>query len=471
MSLSVANIAAIRFGYGLRPGEPVVGDADGLMAQLTAAVSVPTLFPMDGFALRRREIAAYGSALRALAKEAKEGRDEAEIREERQKLRQKVQEQLQRDVRARIAQSVLSPYGFHERLAGFWLNHFAVSTDKSPQTAMLVPLFEVEAIRANLLGSFADLVKAVSFHPAMMIYLDQTLSVGPNSAGGKWRKGALANENFARELLELHTLGVNGRYGQKDVQQTSLLLSGLVVNADSAAGTFDPRKAEPGKFTILGQTYARSDIGWGGVEPLFVRLSRHESTRQHICGKLVRHFIDEKGHPELEAAMVKAWDRPDGNLASVYRTMLESRRAWAPETEKVKMPFDYVVSVLRAIGADRQQILEPPVQQGKNKGKPDMATVARHALNQMGHPVWRPPAAAGFEEASDYWLNPSQLAERIAFSNRAVSFLLEQPDPRVFTSTALGDRARAETTRLASQAPNRKIGMVLALAAPEFQRR
>lgn len=469
MSLSVAQTAAIRFGYGIRPGETPVDGVDGLVAQLGEALRTPAQFPMDGLAVRRRDIANFSKAMRQVRRAERDGKDMAAQRKE---LRQKLQAQLRRDERARLAQSVLSPYGFHERLAAFWLNHFSVNTGKSEDSAVLVPLFDAEAIRPNLAGRFADLLQAVSLHPAMLIYLDQVLSIGPNSPRGR-KKGGSANENFARELLELHTLGVDGGYTQFDVQQTALALTGLELNDDKSGAVFDPQRAEPGQFMILGKPLHRGGNGWGGIEPLFVRLSRHHSTSSHICRKLVTHFIDDGGDDDLVEAMTKRWRDTDGNLTEVYRVMLQSPRAWSGDVQKVKMPFDYVVSVLRALGVDRKQLLNAPPQTKNDKGKdrPDLATVSINALNTMGQPTWQPPAPAGFDDASAYWLNPTQLAARIVFVNHAVSFLAEQPDPRAFAQLILGERARADTIKVASQAPSRKAATIMALAAPEFHRR
>lgn len=514
MSVSPETTAALRFGYGLRPGEAPVEGADGLLDQLKAAAATGPLFPEGGIAARHQLVLDMRKALRETGQMHREG----DAREDRRILRQQMERQLRRDQTARIAQSVLSPHGFHERLAAFWLNHFAVSAGKTDEMRLLVPLFEAEAIRPRLAGHFGDLLQSVALHPAMMIYLDQTRSIGPNSPAGRRRRSLAANENFARELMELHTLGVDGGYDQRDVQQAALLLTGLTVDRDGLTTAFEKQRAEPGAFTVLGTSFSRSDVRFENALALLDLVARHPATAAHICRKLVGHFIGEgDATAPVVDVMVARWRATDGSLADVYEAMLRHPLAWQAEQGKVKMPFDYVVSTLRALGVSREMLLEQeseedavarrmargqqaaamasaalptmggdmqsmaagsreemagikPLQKPAAPRQP-LGLVAQNTLTALGQPLWRPPAAAGFADHNSDWLSPSQLAQRIAFANRVVTYLGSEQDPRVFTHNILGDQARDDTLRIAGQAPSRRTGMVIALASPEFYKR
>jgi len=354
VTLSHATMAAIRYGYGLRPSDGPVPDADALLRELDEAAKQPPLFPLEGLEGRRQTLVDYFNLRKQVEDLRKAGKP---FGEQDKGLNREADDRFKADVSARIAQAATSPYGFHERLASFWLNHFTVSADKSTEMKLIVPLYEAEAIRPHLNGHFSTLLKEVSLHPAMLIFLDQAQSIGPNSKIGLKRKEGGSNENFAREVMELHTLGVGTGYTQNDVRQMSLLLTGLTFDRLAVAAGFDANRAEPGSFTVLGKTYVRSPEPFLNAVAVLEDLARDPRTMRHISRQLYSHFISETPDEATIDAMVAVWKQTDGHLPSVYRTLLQANAAWDEPGQKFKLPFDYVVSTLRAVGASKDDIM------------------------------------------------------------------------------------------------------------------
>lgn len=482
MSLSASSTAAMRFGYGLRPSEVGTAGPDELLAQIERGVAETPLFPPGGVAGRRELIARYRANTQELAARKKRG----EATEEQTRAQNKeAATHFRGDCEARIAQAVLSPNGFHERLSSFWINHFAISAAKNQMVRLAVPMFEAEVIRPLLSGRFADLLRTVSLHPAMLVYLDQTQSTGPNSAIGLER-GKGINENFARELIELHTLGVGGGYDQDDVRQAAYVLSGLAVNLESLEVRFRPRWAEPGRFTVLGKTYGGEKRVMEDCLDLIDDLASHPSTPKHICRKLAVHFISDEPPQALVDAMVKAWTDSDGDLMQVYKALLDHPAAWENPAAKIKLPFDYVISSLRAFDVDEATLLgaanaaDSAASDGMmmdaapkpmQAGSAVPARIGVNVLRRMGQQIWTPPSPAGFEDDSASWMNANQLTERIGWARRLASNLGKDRDPREFAKAILSDAARDETIKIVGQAPSKAVGITLVLASPEFNRR
>ncbi|MCM2293003.1 DUF1800 domain-containing protein [Allorhizobium sp. BGMRC 0089] len=524
MTLSRATMAAIRFGFGLSQGETPPKDADALLQQLQDAQLHDLLFPLEGIEIRRQRISDYYDIRKILSEQAKSGEP---IGQRDKVLNRDLYNRFTADVSARITQAAVSPYGFHERLAHFWVNHFTVSADKSTDMKLLVPLYEAEAIRPHLSGDFATLLKQASFHPAMLIFLDQSQSMGPNSKAGLKRKDGGVNENFGREVMELHTLGVNTGYSQKDVHQLSLLLTGLVYDRMAVAAGYDRNKAEPGFFTVLGHSYTRDPEPLKNASDVLDMLARDPRTMTHISTQLYMHFIDEAPNKPVIDSMVAAWKASDGELTAVYRAMLDSPDAWEQPGQKFKMPFDYVVSSLRASGLSKDQILgedgkdfgpivmpsadedlaaatsakatmatgQMMAQEMNNKAmgqgaaaapammatmlppkpaphkRPPLARQAANVIASLGEPVWRPSDAAGFKDNSAHWFSASQLTQRIQWARQLANQMPNTTDPRNFVEVALADYARDDTIQVARQAPSRQAGLVMTLVSPEFNRR
>lgn len=508
MTVSPAVMAGVRFGFGLAPGDRPDGDPDALLEQLRRAQGEKLLFPREGLEMRKKRIRQYRSVRQDLTQRMKNG--EA-LGEQEKALNRDVTASFDADASGRIVQAAGSSSGFQERLASFWLNHFTVSASKSTEMRLIVPLYEAEAIRPNLSGRFADLLKAASLHPAMLMFLDQAHSLGPNSRRAQKRGGGI-NENFAREVMELHTLGVNSGYSQTDVRQLALLLTGLVFDRDEVQAGFDPSRAEPGQFDVMGKTYKRGEGVFDISETVLEDLASDERTMRHVSTQLFTHFISETPDEHTIAAMVKAWKAKDGELTAVYRAMLQSKAAWEEPGQKFKKPFDYIVSSLRAAGLTRpddllndedrprgafdlpdgapQQLamagqddddqnrrgMEGRKEDGRDRPSPPQMkhSLARQAAQMtaaLGEPVWRPSDAAGFKDQSAYWFNPAQLSMRIEWARRLARRIPGKPDPRGFANEALGDLARDSTLQLVSRAPSRQAGLMLVLASPEFNRR
>lgn len=521
--ISHSTLAAIRYGYGLRHDETSSQDVDALIGQLTEAAGHDPFFPLEGIEARRQAVADYFNVRKTIDQLRKAGQADGEVNTA---LNKDVADRFNADVSARIAQAALSPYGFHERLATFWLNHFTVSADKNIESKLLVPLFEAEVIRPHLGGHFSTLLKEVSLHPAMVMFLDQAESIGPNSPVGLKRKNGGSNENFAREVMELHTLGVGTGYTQTDVRQLSLLLTGITFDRIAVSAGYDANRAEPGKFTVLGKTYSRSPEPFLNAVAVLEDLARDERTMRHVSRQLYAHFIGEKTDEKVVDGMVAAWKQSDGYLPDVYRAMLQSPQAWEEPGQKFKLPFDYVVSTLRAAGVTKDAIMGddartrgpikmPVIDQSVASAAPNamaapmmdakpmmeaqpamaaktdtmmspgMAAPAKPApapkqplgrqaagvIATLGQPIWRPSDAAGFSDKSDHWFSASQLSQRIQWARRLANQMDGATDPRQFVQFALSDYAREDTIHIVSQAPNRKSGLMMALVSPEFNRR
>ncbi len=512
MSLTIPTMAAIRFGYGIRPGETPVASVGDLLAQVDKGARQTPSFPREGIEQRRATYTRLTEEQAEIFRLRRSGQVEPERQKAVQAARQAA---YQADSMARIADAVLSPYGFYQRLAGFWSNHFAVSAGKLPAMRLMVSLYEAEAIRPNVGGSFSDLLHAAALHPAMLIYLDQVRSVGPNSPAGQ-EKGKGLNENLARELMELHTLGVDGGYSQADVRSAALLLTGLGIKKPEQVTTFHRRRAEPGPITVRGKVYGDPRRSIEECRELLDDLAADPHTARHVCTKLAAHFIADTPPQEVVAAMTDAWAASDGELMAVYRAMLEHPRAWIDEGAKIKTPFEFVVSGLRALDVDGDMLaamvasvgagepaagdaaammaepgmasaMSSAMSMGADQPQPDAAedpaeTVAAKALRQarpltinavarMGQATWQPSSPKGFPDDASSWLTAGQLAERISWARRAVSLFGEDEDPRAFLRATLADAARDDTIQVVSQAPSKQHGLTMVLASPEFNRR
>ncbi|MDE1995857.1 MAG: DUF1800 domain-containing protein [Rhizobiaceae bacterium] len=504
MSLSFQTMSMLRFGYGFRSGEAPPTDKQALLGQVTVGALQIPLFPIGGVDARRQRVIEVAARFRDIYK----GSDGPDVKRARQKaISEKLTTGYQRDADARLAQAVYSPNGFYERLASFWVNHFSVSTRKNQQMPAVVPLYEAEAIRPNVGAKFSVLLRAATSHPAMLLYLDQSQSFGPDSAVGV-KNGKGLNENLGRELLELHTLGAGSGYTQDDVRSTAMVLTGLTFDPASMKARFRPGVAEPGSHQVLGVSYGGAKRSDRDYLSLLDNLAANPRTAKHICRKLVVHFISDQPPQEMIDAMVGAWISTDGNLMAVYAAMLDHPAAWADFGSKARQPFDYVVAGLRAMNVDRNQLAGQSDELAAigTPGSPDMAddpvsTLAaddpatldpetrkkRNAafdaslyfprdvglapVRRMGQPIWQPPSPAGFPEDFVSWVNSSQLAERLAWAHRVAARYGKLYDPRRFLKDTLADAARDDTIRVVSQAPNKVTGLTLVLASPEFYRR
>ena len=370
------------------------------------------------------------------------------------------------DVQARVNAALLTEHPFTERLVHFWSNHFAVSADRRPMAVLAGP-FENEAIRPRILGRFADLLLAVEQHPAMLLFLDQARSSGPRSLAAQRAaaRGARApglNENLAREILELHTLGVQGGYRQTDVQELAQALTGWSVDgygprprAEWVVGefVFHPEFHEPGARRLLGRDYP--EAGQAQARDMLLELARHPATARHVATRLACHFVADSPPPALVDRLAAVFQATDGDLPSVYRALIAHPAAWAQAHAKFKSPWDYAVSALRALGA-REAAPRPE------------ATVAVFA--DLGQRVWTPGSPAGFGDTAERWAAPDALLKRVEYSallgrraaGRDPRDLLERVLPGVVSESTRAEIARAESPAQ---------GLALLFASAEFMRR
>jgi uncharacterized protein (DUF1800 family) len=374
-------------------------------------------------------------------------------------------------------------------------------------------LYEAEVIRPRLAGPFSDLLRGATTHPAMLIYLDQVKSAGPNSKRGENGERGL-NENLGRELLELHTVGIGGSYTQDDVRAVALALTGLNVDRDHGRTEFRSRIAEPGPIEVpfLRKSYGGKRRTIEDVYTLLDDLARQPATAQHICRKLAVHFISDEPSMPLVKTMVEAWTQSNGNLMDVYSTMLNHPAAWDEPGRKARQPFDYVVTGLRAAGLPESEFAQPvrptvnavdddammaisPEMAARRKkraekrmGKEDQAEMKEErrerrklrplanpltagAIKKLGQPIWEPASPEGTEEEFSAWISATQLTGRIEWAQAVAARIGSRADPVAAMKVVLRDAARDDTQRVVSQAPSRQAGLSLLLASPEFNRR
>ncbi|TWB43844.1 DUF1800 domain-containing protein [Nitrospirillum pindoramense] len=450
-----AAIATNRFGLGARPGDIAAAQSDPrgwLEAQLAQTETPPELRSLDSSATRLA--ATYA---------ARKEKDENTRKPLREALRDAYRDDAARRTRAAIATDT----PLRERLVHFWSNHFTVSVSRPIVAAAVVP-YETEAIRPHVTGRFADLLLAVTRHPVMLNYLDNAVSAGPDSPAAIRRQRGL-NENLGRELLELHTLGVDGGYSQTDVRELARILTGWSVAAerDRDTGTFLFRANlhEPGDKVLLGQRYGEDGMGEGLLA--LQRLARHPATARHIATKLARHFVADDPPGTVVAALEKSYRDSDGDLGEVTRTLLRQDAAWAPELRKVKTPTELVISTARALhGA----VHEPETAGGGGQPVGHVDPVFR-SLGLLGQSPFAAPSPAGWPDQAADWAGPEAVVQRVDWALTVGEKLGDGIDPRQIAEQALGPLASEATRQAVSRAPSAADGLALLISAPEFQRR
>jgi uncharacterized protein (DUF1800 family) len=362
------------------------------------------------------------------------------------------QQNVNREVIARIDAAVKADIGFVERLVWFWSNHFCVSADV---VLNMAGGYEREAIRTHVLGRFGDMLLAAESHPAMLIYLDNFRSIGPMSVAGLLNKIGL-NENLGREILELHTLGVRTVYTQDDVYRFAKTITGWTLRpmaTDPEHGNeflFNPRLHEPGPQTILGKTYPEGGIEQG--QAVLADLARHPATAAHVAFKLARHFSSDEPAPSLVERLSKRFLDTDGDLKEIAKALIEAPETWDEQRLKLKRPSEWLISSWRAIG-----------------GGPVEARRVLDAHAYLGERFWRPSAPKGFSDEQSAWIDG--LSQRLDIANRIGELVAARVDPAALLENSLGPLASAETRQTIARAESRQQAITLALMAPEFQRR
>ncbi|MGH8300738.1 MAG: DUF1800 domain-containing protein [Steroidobacteraceae bacterium] len=474
--LLTSAIAANRFGLGARPGElAAIGSSgpDWLRSQLDGPapeVSGDELQSSAGilaqvYGLRRTLRAERMSATGAGSGRGDAGAGSAAATGAFRKVGQLVRPIYVAEAGARFRESVSTSRPFTERLTHFWANHFAVSADKSVLPA-LAGCYEREAIRPYVLGNFTDMLLATERHPAMLLYLDNQMSMGPDSRAARNiarrnpdRKTGI-NENLARETLELHTVGVGGGYTQGDVTVFSEVLTGWSIAArndwrsGAQPGTFlfRPAMHQPGAKVVMGKRYP--DTGYGQGVAVLRDLAARPATARFIATKLARHFIaDDPPAPAVDR-IAAAFSRSGGDLPTVYRALLGSPEAWRQPAAKYKTPSDFIVSSFRG--------LEIPVREGK----PPVGL-----FQLLGQRIWAPGSPAGWPDTSADWDGASELLKRIEWADAVGQRMGPRRNAMELAPQLLGDTLSAATGEAIAHAESAAQAIALLLASPEFMRR
>jgi uncharacterized protein (DUF1800 family) len=321
--------------------------------------------------------------------------------QEQQMARARERVPLQQAQQAHLLRSLNSPRQLEEVMVDFWYNHFNVSSDKG-LTRVWVGSYENSAIRPYALGKFHDLLAATARHPAMLFYLDNWRNTDPNSSKARGQFRGI-NENYARELMELHTLGVDGGYNQKDVVELARILTGWGIDRTGNNGDsgfyFDRDRHDNGTKVLLGQSIAGS--GEAEVEQALDILARHPSTAEHISYKLAQYFVADTPPDALVQTLKQRFIDTDGDIRQVLATLFESSEFWDEKysDRKFKTPYQYVVSVLRAANAI----------------DPDARRVLGE-INNLGMPLYRCQTPDGYPNTQDRWLNPDATLRRLSLA-------------------------------------------------------
>lgn len=467
-----AALAFHRFGLGPRPGSIAAAASDprgALLADLgrknAGCIDDPDLLTVGeaaraNFDFRKeRRAARLVQRAESEAKEKDDSKPDSGMEENAaakpaapQPGASIPQQIFREEIKARVDAALDADIGFVERLVFFWSNHFCVSAAKTV-VRPLAGAFEREAIRPHVLGRFADMLLAVETHPAMLIYLDNARSIGPNSPAGL-RRGKGLNENLAREILELHTLGVRTVYSQDDVTRFAKVITGWSVvpprEDDGGEFTFNPRLHEPGTQTVVGKSYSGRGVEQGHA--VLADLARHPATAKHVATKLVRHFISDEPPPALVDRLAKVFLDSDGDLMRVTKALIDAPESWTETRGKLKRPSEWLIATLRATGSKPADV-RPFIQ----------------AHVTLGEPLWQPPAPKGFDDVSDVWISglPQRLDVANQFSRRGAS----SADPKETLEMALGPLASPQTRQAIGRAESRQQALALLLMSPEFQRR
>jgi uncharacterized protein (DUF1800 family) len=473
-----AAIAANRFGLGARPGElaAIGSDARGwLLKQLKGAPPVLTgegLKPSSQTLARALEARKQLAAARKDKKKDAPGDDDAEKVAVALKLPAIYRPVYIDEAFARFSHSVATERPFLERLTQFWSNHFAVSIDKVSVLG-LAGAMEREAIRPRVTGHFTDLLLSVEKHPAMLLYLDNFASIGPHSRAGtlvgrrgNGRKVGI-NENLAREILELHTLGVDGGYTQTDVTTFAQAISGWSIGGEDNGrrlarlgadngkpGEFHFREVfhEPGAKRLLGRSYGDDGLGQG--EAILRDLALRPQTARHISTKLARHFIADDPPRAAVERITKAWLDSRADLPTVYQALIDSPETWEQPLAKFKTPSDYIYSSYRALGI--------PLREKRR---------ALQAFEALGQRNLMPGSPAGWPDTSADWDGSSALLKRIAWADVVAQRMGDARNARELGSQLLGATLSDATATAITRAESGAQALTLLLASPEFMRR
>lgn len=465
MSRKEAFHASNRFGLGARPDElhAIGGDTRGwLHAQLGTAPRTDAR--LSAIAPSRETLRAFlheFHRMRDLKRSAMRDGDDDQSRralaDVRSALKDSVTRTQLRQLGARIRASVETTAPFRERLVHFWSNHFSVSIAGGKRLITTsCPAFEAETVRRHLDGHFADMLVAVEQHPVMLAYLDNLQSMGPNSRAGRRRRARGLNENLAREILELHTLGVDGGYSQEDVSALARIITGWTIadgrRIPGEVGTFAYVDAmhEPGSHRLLGRIYPEDGVHQG--ERALRHLAAHPSTARFVATKLVRHFVADDPPSAAVDRIANVFRASDGHLPSLHAAVVDLEQCWEPASRKLKTPNELVVSALR--GLDFPHLPAKPL---------------LGSLRLLGQYPFTAPSPAGWPDNAEHWGSPNALLQRIDWSTQVGTRIgsVRRPDALLdhMSHPSHSEAVRVSVKRAASASQ----GIALLLGGPDFQ--
>ncbi|MFL6619089.1 MAG: DUF1800 family protein [Povalibacter sp.] len=467
-----AFIATNRFGLGARPKEIAEVGSDGkawLLQQIERKQTMPAsieALPSSAEVLKSyqelvKDVRAIKKATRKNSPSDKESL--SAFGNARRELAPLYLDQ----VAARYRVAIESTNTFRERLVHFWTNHFAVSVDKVAVLGLAGTL-ENEAIRPHIDGTFADMLLAVESHPAMILYLDNQRSVGPNSSHAHRAARRLQadkpkldiNENLAREILELHTLGVDGGYTQKDVTSFARVLTGWSLGgargvlAEGTPGTFEFRENmhEPGAQIVLGKRYAED--GMQQPRAVLLDLARQPATARHIATKLVRHFIADEPPADAVAHITDVFRDSAGHLPSIHAALIHLPAAWSESPSKFKTPHEFVVSAFRSLDF-----------------LPELPMQIAGPFQLLGQRPYAPGSPAGWPDTAAQWDGPDALMKRIEWATQMGDRMQSRVHPLEVAHSSLGDALSERTQQSIARASSAAQGLTLLFASPDFMRR
>lgn len=456
----MAAIAVTRFGLGARPGEIATAKGDP-RAFLKAQIRVEGAEQPTGDLKSSSENLYVFDGLRKARQAAKAESAADMLKQVQMQIRGLVIDEMA--ARGRLAAQTQN--GFAERWTLFWANHFTVSALKAA-AAPIVGSFEREAIRPHVFGRFEDLLVASSRHPAMLLYLDQAQSAGPNSPIGQRRKQGL-NENLGREILELHTVGLGAGYSQADVTEFARALTGWSVSRGREApgaqndvgpvGTFmfRPYLHEPGPRQVMGRLYAEG--GEDQARAILHDLAGHPSTANHIAQKLARHFVADDPPASLVAKLQANYIKTGGRLDELAQTLIEAPEAWSPTAAKFKTPYEFLISTWRASGQ-----------------APDLSAPQKFvgSLSVMGQRPFSADSPKGWSDEASDWASSDGVIKRLAWAEQAAAAMSGQGlDTNDTAKAALGARLTPAAAQAIGRAETRSEAFAVLLMSPEFQRR
>jgi uncharacterized protein (DUF1800 family) len=479
-----AAIALNRFGLGARPGELArlvqaamtgprylldqLNDPASALIVDPALLSAPAAF--QAYSLYRqqrrteRQQATSATPMQAGPQPA-EPMPGQPMEAAQRELQQQANRTLGAETSARIHKGLDTDQGFLERWVLFWSNHFTMAASGGRMVPFAGP-FEREAVRPHVLGRFSDLLFATSTHPGMLVYLDQAQSVGPNSlaanrASRNGRNRGL-NENLAREILELHTVGAQGGYSQTDVTEFARALTGwtiatgmakrLAPDAPEGSALFLPQLHEPGSRIVMSRSYGQS--GSAQARAILSDLASHPATARRIATKVATHFVADAPPPALVARLEASFNQTGGDLAALARTLVESPESWAATPAKFKSPNDFLLSSLRAAGIRAPRL-----------------GALRDSFAQLGQAPFRAASPEGWPDDAASWAGPDAVLKRVDWANQFATRLPASLTGLALAETALGATLGTRTRTAISRAETPQQAITLALMSPEFQRR